>query len=79
MSESSQKATPSLVIAQSYQMGPSSKVDPLSMLNEAKRICDQLVSFNLTTYPPLMRGHLGPSFRIPVSSLVNRHHRSIPP
>lgn len=25
-------------------MGPSSKVDPLSMLNEAKRICDQLVS-----------------------------------
>ncbi|KAI0255111.1 hypothetical protein BJV78DRAFT_1181392 [Lactifluus subvellereus] len=37
------KATPSLVIAQSYQMGPSSKVDPLSMLNEAKRICDQLL------------------------------------
>lgn len=37
------KATPSLVIAQSYQMGPSSKVDPLTMLNEAKRICDQLL------------------------------------
>ncbi|KAH9954271.1 hypothetical protein BC827DRAFT_1262255 [Russula dissimulans] len=36
------KATPSLIIAQSYQMGPSSKVDPLTMLNEAKRICDQL-------------------------------------
>jgi hypothetical protein len=53
-SKSSQKATPSLVIAQSYQMGPSSKVDPLSMLNEAKRICDQLVCFNLTTYPPLI-------------------------
>jgi hypothetical protein len=51
-SKSSQKATPSLVIAQSYQMGPSSKVDPLSMLNEAKRICDQLVRFNLPTYLP---------------------------
>ncbi|KAI0267683.1 hypothetical protein BC834DRAFT_54903 [Gloeopeniophorella convolvens] len=37
------KATPSLVIAQSYQMGPSSKVDPLGMLNDAKRICDQLL------------------------------------
>ncbi|KAH9003068.1 hypothetical protein EDB86DRAFT_3100265 [Lactarius hatsudake] len=37
------KATPSLVIAQSYQMGPSSKVDPLTMLNEAKRVCDQLL------------------------------------
>ena len=40
---SAQKATPSLVIAQSYQMGPSNKVDPLQMLGEAKRICDQLV------------------------------------
>ncbi|KAA1467549.1 hypothetical protein DENSPDRAFT_863071 [Dentipellis sp. KUC8613] len=37
------KATPSVVIAQSYQMGPASKVDPLNMLNEAKRICDQLL------------------------------------
>ncbi|KAF8501743.1 hypothetical protein F5888DRAFT_1675024 [Russula emetica] len=37
------KATPSLVIAQSYQTGPSNKVDPLSLLNEAKRICDQLL------------------------------------
>ena len=53
-SQIAQKATPSLVIAQSYQMGPSSKVDPLSMLNEAKRICDQLVRPDLTTSPSLM-------------------------
>ncbi|TFY76675.1 hypothetical protein EWM64_g7336 [Hericium alpestre] len=37
------KATPSTVIAQSYQMGPSNKLDPLNMLNDAKRICDQLL------------------------------------
>ena len=53
-SQIAQKATPSLVIAQSYQMGPSSKLDPLSMLNEAKRICDQLVRSDLTTSPSLM-------------------------
>src|SRR6266404_6546524 len=52
-SQVAQKATPSLVIAQSYQMGPSSKVDPLTMLNEAKRICDQLVRPDLTTSPSL--------------------------
>ncbi|EGN98714.1 hypothetical protein SERLA73DRAFT_54914 [Serpula lacrymans var. lacrymans S7.3] len=49
------KATPSLVIAQCYQMGPSIKVDPLTMLNEAKRICDNLViipSFSLPTSMP---------------------------
>jgi hypothetical protein len=39
-----QKATPSLVIAQCYQMGTGVKVDPLTMLGEAKRICDTLVS-----------------------------------
>ncbi|KAI0322536.1 hypothetical protein OF83DRAFT_1092691 [Amylostereum chailletii] len=37
------KAAPPLVIAQSYQMGPGNKVDPLNMLNEARRICDQLL------------------------------------
>ncbi|KAI0040095.1 hypothetical protein FA95DRAFT_1577176 [Auriscalpium vulgare] len=37
------KGTPPMVIAQSYHMGPSSKVDPLNMLNEAKRICDSLL------------------------------------
>ncbi|KAI0067185.1 hypothetical protein BV25DRAFT_1987639 [Artomyces pyxidatus] len=37
------KGTPSIVIAQSYQMGPSNKLDPLNMLGEAKRICDQLL------------------------------------
>ncbi|KAJ7880975.1 hypothetical protein B0H14DRAFT_3106045 [Mycena olivaceomarginata] len=35
------KGTDSLVIAQCYQMG-ASKVDPLIMLNDAKRICDTL-------------------------------------
>lgn len=39
-----QKGTPPLVVAQCYQMGPGSKVDPLIMLNDAKRICDTLVS-----------------------------------
>lgn len=38
-----QKGTPPLVIAQSYHMGPSIKVDPLTMLNDAKRVCDTLV------------------------------------
>lgn len=41
---STQKDTPALVIAQCYQMGPSIKVDPIIMLDEAKRICDTLVS-----------------------------------
>ncbi|KAJ7911473.1 hypothetical protein B0H13DRAFT_2232698 [Mycena leptocephala] len=36
------KGTPPLVVAQCYQMGPGSKVDPLIMLNDAKRICDTL-------------------------------------
>ena len=53
-SQIAQKATPSLVIAQSYQMGPSSKVDPLTMLNEAKRICDQLVRPDSITSQSLM-------------------------
>lgn len=38
-----QKGANPLVIAQCYQSGPSNKVDPLAMLNEAKRICDTLV------------------------------------
>lgn len=38
------KATSPVVIHQSYQMGPSHKVDPLAMLGDAKRICDSLVS-----------------------------------
>jgi hypothetical protein len=38
-----QKATPPLVLAQCYHAGPSSKVDPIAMLNEAKKICDTLV------------------------------------
>ncbi|KAG8213434.1 hypothetical protein J3R82DRAFT_11947 [Butyriboletus roseoflavus] len=48
------KATPSLVIAQCYQMGPGVKVDPLTMLGEAKRICDTLLASpaRLTAHPP---------------------------
>ncbi|KAF7317054.1 hypothetical protein HMN09_00440000 [Mycena chlorophos] len=38
------KSAPPLVIAQCYQMGPTSRVDPLVLLNEAKTICDTLVS-----------------------------------
>ncbi|KAJ3744155.1 hypothetical protein DFH05DRAFT_1494106 [Lentinula detonsa] len=48
------KGTPALVIAQCYQMGPSSKVDPLSMLSEAKQNCDTLLAnpSRLITSPP---------------------------
>jgi hypothetical protein len=38
----SQKGTAPLVVAQCYHMGPGVNVDPLSMLGEAKRICDTL-------------------------------------
>ncbi|KAJ6577451.1 hypothetical protein B0H19DRAFT_1120011 [Mycena capillaripes] len=38
------KGTPPLVVAQCYQMGPGSKVDPLIMLTDAKRICDTLLA-----------------------------------
>ncbi|KAF9266474.1 hypothetical protein L218DRAFT_896525 [Marasmius fiardii PR-910] len=51
------KATPPLVIAQCYQMGPGSKVDPIHMLNEAKRNCDTLLanpSLLITSPPPPM-------------------------
>ncbi|ESK95862.1 hypothetical protein Moror_12360 [Moniliophthora roreri MCA 2997] len=48
------KATHPLVIAQCYQMGPSSKVDPINMLNEAKRNCDTLLAnpSQLISIPP---------------------------
>ncbi|KAH7913591.1 hypothetical protein BJ138DRAFT_1124276 [Hygrophoropsis aurantiaca] len=48
------KGTPPLVVAQCYQMGPGVKVDPMTMLNEAKRICDTLLSnpSRLTAHPP---------------------------
>lgn len=32
-----------MVVAQCYHMGPGVKVDPLTMLTEAKRVCDTLV------------------------------------
>ena len=43
----SQKGTAPLVVAQCYHMGPGVTVDPLSMLGEAKRICDTLARFFL--------------------------------
>ncbi|KAF7312056.1 hypothetical protein MIND_00217700 [Mycena indigotica] len=48
------KSTPPLVIAQCYQMGPSSKLDPLVLLNEAKQICDALLAnpTKLISNPP---------------------------
>ncbi|PPR03081.1 hypothetical protein CVT24_012394 [Panaeolus cyanescens] len=48
------KKTPPLVVAQCYHMGPGVKVDPLTMLAEAKRICDTLLAnpSQLVTSPP---------------------------
>ncbi|KAJ8692453.1 hypothetical protein PTI98_009763 [Pleurotus ostreatus] len=48
------KGTPPLVVAQCYQMGPGSKVDPLVMLNDAKRVCDTLLAnpSRLISSPP---------------------------
>ena len=48
------------------------------MLNEAKRICDQLVRLYLIAYP-VSHGHHACSFKIPVSSLVSHHHQYTPP
>ncbi|KAJ7039649.1 hypothetical protein C8F04DRAFT_1086099 [Mycena alexandri] len=51
------KNAPPLVVAQCYQMGPGSKVDPIIMLNDAKRICDSLLAnpaqLILSPPPPL--------------------------
>lgn len=38
-----QKAAPPIVIAQCYHSGPATKVDPLGLIAEAKRVCDNLV------------------------------------
>ncbi|KAF7327778.1 hypothetical protein MKEN_00357600 [Mycena kentingensis (nom. inval.)] len=48
------KSTPPLVIAQCYQMGPTAKVDPVVMINDAKRICDSLLAnpSQLIKHPP---------------------------
>ncbi|KAJ6466533.1 hypothetical protein C8R47DRAFT_37765 [Mycena vitilis] len=51
------KDAPPLVVAQCYQMGPGSKVDPLTILTEAKQICDTLLAnptqLILSPPPPL--------------------------
>ncbi|KAG1733592.1 uncharacterized protein EDB91DRAFT_1148248 [Suillus paluster] len=62
------KATPSLVIAQCYQMGPAVKVDPLAMLGEAKRICDTLLASpsRLTTHPP-PPPYFVPAYQAPIA------------
>ncbi|TFK28187.1 hypothetical protein FA15DRAFT_612696 [Coprinopsis marcescibilis] len=43
-----------LVIAQCYHMGPTSKIDPLNMLADAKRTCDSLLAnpAQLVSNPP---------------------------
>lgn len=48
------KGTSPTVVAQCYHMGPTSKVDPLYMLGEAKRICDTLLAnpSQLVVNPP---------------------------
>ncbi|KAF9443755.1 hypothetical protein P691DRAFT_808355 [Macrolepiota fuliginosa MF-IS2] len=48
------KATPPMVVAQCYHMGPGVKVDPLTMLTEAKRVCDTLLAnpSQLVSQPP---------------------------
>lgn len=38
-----QKAASPMVIAQCYQNGPATKIDPLLMIADAKRVCDNLV------------------------------------
>ncbi|KAJ7645387.1 hypothetical protein B0H17DRAFT_1104084 [Mycena rosella] len=61
------KGTPPLVVAQCYQMGPGSKVDPLIMLNEAKRICDTLLAnpTQLISTPPPPLNPVVPTFYHP--------------
>ncbi|KAH9945269.1 uncharacterized protein BXZ73DRAFT_38764 [Epithele typhae] len=55
------KAASPMVIAQCYQMGPATKIDPLMLIAEAKRVCDNLLAnpsqlvgqpVPTTTYPP---------------------------
>ncbi|KAI0324584.1 hypothetical protein GY45DRAFT_1331359 [Cubamyces sp. BRFM 1775] len=38
------KAASPMVIAQCYQSGPATKIDPLMMIAEAKRVCDSLLA-----------------------------------
>ncbi|KAI0690621.1 hypothetical protein BC835DRAFT_1417656 [Cytidiella melzeri] len=38
------KAAPPMVIAQCYHSGPATKVDPLAMIADAKRVCDTLLA-----------------------------------
>ncbi|KAI5992122.1 hypothetical protein EDD15DRAFT_2271981 [Pisolithus albus] len=72
------KATPPLVIAQCYQMGSTVKVDPLTMLSEAKKICDALLAspVRLTTHPPPLPVTFIPSYTLPSTP---SSQQSIPP
>ena len=81
-----QKTTPALVVAQCYHMGPGIKIDPLSMLADAKRVCDTLVrsaSWHsgslLTTMvvgKPISARHITTSANLPdnVFNLPANHH-----
>ncbi|KAJ3855129.1 hypothetical protein EV368DRAFT_79946 [Lentinula lateritia] len=77
------KGTPALVIAQCYQMGPNSKVDPLIMLNEAKQNCDILLAnpSRLITSPPPPMYPAVPTFYatgVPSSSSSSGAHTGPP-
>ena len=50
----SQKAASPMVIAQCYQMGPAAKIDPLMLIAEAKRVCDNLVRLSCYFYGPVL-------------------------
>jgi hypothetical protein len=39
-----QNNTSPLALAQSYAMGPDTPIDPITLVKEAKRVCDHLVS-----------------------------------
>ncbi|EKM78610.1 hypothetical protein AGABI1DRAFT_107134 [Agaricus bisporus var. burnettii JB137-S8] len=66
------KATPPVVVAQCYHMGPGVKVDPLTMLTDAKRVCDTLLAnpSQLVSQPPPQIFSTVPAF-YPTSTAVS--------
>ncbi|KAK7690831.1 hypothetical protein QCA50_005932 [Cerrena zonata] len=64
------KGAPPMVIAQCYQMGPVQKIDPLGLITEAKRVCD-----NLLANPSQLVGTVPP----PVYQAVPQYGQMPPP
>lgn len=52
-----QKAASPMVIAQCYQNGPATKIDPLLMIADAKRVCDNLVRMFYLSLVQLLNAH----------------------